>query len=93
VGALLRSPFFVYGGATQLESIMHAGFLRLPHIIGDAKKGVPPLIPVSRSTWYAGIKAGRYPKPVSLSEGIAVWRAVDIDALCRQIEQHAGDAK
>lgn len=72
---------------------MHAGFLRLPHIIGDAKKGIPPRIPVSRSTWYAGIKAGRFPKPVSLSEGIAVWRTSDIDTLCHQIEQQAEGAK
>jgi len=90
---LLRSPFFVYGGATQLESIMHAGFLRLPYIIGDAEKRILPRIPVSRSTWYAGVKSGRYPKPIRLSEGVSVWRTSDIDALCHQIEQQAGGAK
>ncbi|HCP78651.1 MAG: AlpA family transcriptional regulator [Pusillimonas sp.] len=66
---------------------LHSGFLRLSHIIGDRKKGVKPLVPVSRSTWYAGVAAGRFPKPIRLSEGVSVWRASDIDALCRQIEQ------
>ncbi|WP_305632211.1 AlpA family transcriptional regulator [Methyloversatilis sp.] len=68
---------------------MHAGFLRLPHIIGDTEKRISPLIPVSRSTWYAGVASGRYPKPIKLSEGVTVWRASDIDALCAQIEQQA----
>lgn len=69
---------------------MHSGFLRVSHILGDTRKGIAPRIPVSRSTWYAGVASGRYPKPIRLSEGVAVWRASDIDALCQQIEQQAG---
>ena len=72
---------------------MHTGFLRAFHILGDARKGIAPRIPVSRATWYAGIKAGKYPKPIRLSEGISVWRLSDIDALCQQIEQQAEVAK
>jgi len=68
---------------------MHTGFLRVSHILGDARKGIAPRIPVSRSTWYAGVAAGRYPKPIRLSEGVSVWRVSDIDALCAQIEQQA----
>ena len=34
------------------------GFVRLKDIIGPTG-----LIPISRSGWYAGIKAGRFPKP------------------------------
>ncbi len=52
------------------------GFLRLPRII--APDGP---IPVSKSTWWAGIKAGRYPKPVKLGPRITAWRAEDIRAL------------
>lgn len=68
---------------------MHSGFLRLPHILGDVSRGIVPRIPVSRATWYAGIKAGKYPRPIRLSEGVSVWRASDIDALCARIEQQA----
>ena len=49
------------------------GFLRLPAII---KPNGP--IPVGKSTWWAGIKDGRFPKPVKLGERITVWRAEDI---------------
>lgn len=69
----------------------HTGFTRITHIIGDAKKGVQAKIPVSRATWYAGIKSGKYPKPIRLSEGVSVWRVADIDALCHQIEQQAAE--
>lgn len=56
------------------------GFLRLPAII--APHGP---IPVSKSTWWAGIKTGRYPKPVKLSARISAWRVEDVRAL---IESH-----
>ena len=75
------------------ESAMHSGFLRLPQIIGDSKKGIPSIVPVSRSTWYAGIKSGRFPKPIALSEGVSVWRRSDIDKLCRQINQQGANTK
>jgi prophage regulatory protein len=51
------------------------GFLRLPSII--APHGP---IPVSKSTWWAGIKTGRYPKPVKLGVRISAWRVEDIRA-------------
>lgn len=59
-------------------------YLRLKQIIGDRRSTppIPALIPVSRTTWYEGIKQGRFPQPVrSLGTRIAVWRAADIDAL------------
>jgi predicted DNA-binding transcriptional regulator AlpA len=57
--------------------------LRIYHILGDRKRGIVPIIPVSRATWYAGIKTGRYPKPTHLSNGVSVWRRSDIEALCK----------
>ncbi|MBM6580990.1 AlpA family phage regulatory protein [Microvirga sp. BT689] len=36
---------------------------------------------MSRSTWWAGIKDGRYPKPVKLGPRITAWRVEDIRAL------------
>lgn len=55
------------------------GFLRLPQIIGN--KSYPPIIPVSRSTWFAGVKSGKFPKPVKLGERTTAWRVEDIRAL------------
>lgn len=54
----------------------HTGFLRLKSILAP---GGP--IPVSKSTWWAGVKDGRFPKPVKLGERITVWRVDDIRAL------------
>jgi prophage regulatory protein len=52
------------------------GFLRLPSII--APNGP---IPISKTSWWAGIKAGRFPKPVKLGPRITAWRVEDIRAL------------
>ena len=44
------------------------GYVRLPQIIGDPKASppIPALIPVSKSTWWNGIKEGRFPQSVKL---------------------------
>ena len=52
------------------------GFLRLSSIL--APNGP---IPVSKSTWWAGVKDGRFPKPIKLGARITVWRAEDIRSL------------
>lgn len=64
-------------------SLPAVGFVRLKQIIGDprADPPVPPIIPVSKSTWWQGVKTGRFPAPVKLGPRITVWRAEDIRAL------------
>jgi phage/plasmid primase-like uncharacterized protein len=42
---------------------------------------IEPIIPVSRSCWLAGVKSGRFPKPVKLGARATAWRSVDIQAL------------
>lgn len=51
-------------------------FLRLSSILGPDGP-----IPVSKSTWWAGVKDGRFPKPLKLGARITVWRAEDINRL------------
>ena len=67
-------------------SLPETGFVRLPNIIGDAKADppIPPLYPVSRSTWWAGVKSGRYPQSVKLGPRITAWRVSDIRALIEE---------
>ena len=55
------------------------GFLRLASIL--APRGP---IPVSKSTWWAGVKSGRFPKPVKLGPRITAWRVEDIRNLIEQ---------
>jgi prophage regulatory protein len=52
------------------------GYVRLADILAPAGP-----LPISKSTWWSGIKAGRYPKPVKLGPRITAWRVEDIRAL------------
>jgi prophage regulatory protein len=61
------------------------GFLRLVQIIGCKKRGIKPIMPVGRSTWLAGVKSGRFPAPVKLSERTVAWRVEDIRALIEKL--------
>ena len=61
------------------------GFFRLKQIVGDKKAKIPPIIPVSASTWWAGVKSGRFPKPVKLSDRCTAWRVRDILDLAKEL--------
>lgn len=43
------------------------------------------IFPVARSTWWAGVKDGRYPKGIKLSERTTAWRRSEIDALIERL--------
>ena len=75
--------------ALQLPS---TGFLRISQILGNPKAhpASPPIIPVSRSTWWAGVKSGLFPAPVKLGPRVTAWRVEDIRAL---IESRAATAE
>lgn len=60
------------------------GFLRLKQVL--------QFIPIGKTAWYAGIKEGRFPKPIQLSARTAVYRAQDIAALIDKISQGQGAA-
>lgn len=57
--------------------------LRLPQIIGDKNADPPiqPIIPVSKSSWWAGVKSGRYPKAVKIGPRTTAWPIEAIRAL------------
>lgn len=57
------------------------GFVRLSQILGNKEMGIPPIIPISRSAWWSGVKSGRYPQPLKLSPKCTCWRVEDIRAL------------
>jgi hypothetical protein len=66
-----------------MHTLPETGFLRLPQIVGNptADPPIPPLIPVSKSTWWAGVRAGRYPRPIKVSPRCTVWRVEDVREL------------
>jgi len=65
-------------------SLPETGYLRIWNIIGDWRRGLPAIIPVSRSTWYSGVSDGRFPQPVKLSKRISAWRVEDIRKLIEE---------
>lgn len=69
-----------------MNTIPQLGYLRLPQIIGNpnANPPIPPLIPIGKSTWWAGVKNGRFPKPVKLGPRTTAWRVEDIRQLLAQ---------
>ena len=61
--------------------LANTGFIRISEIL--APKGP---IPVSKSTWWAGVKSGRFPKPVKLGPRTTAWRVEDILAFIEAID-------
>jgi predicted DNA-binding transcriptional regulator AlpA len=59
------------------------GLVRLSQILGDPRGSppVPAIIPVSKSTWWTGVKSGRFPQPIKLGPRTTVWRVSDIREL------------
>lgn len=66
-----------------MYQLPETGFLRQKQILGDPNSIPPtaPIIPVSKSTWWAGVASGRFPKPVKLGPRTTAWRVSDIRAL------------
>jgi len=62
------------------EIIPSIGFMRLPAVLA--------VYPVSKTTWWAGVKSGRYPQPVKLGPKTTAWRVSDI---VRLIDKMSGD--
>lgn len=68
----------------QNQNVLPAtGFVRVSQIIGDSKAvpPIPAIFPVCESTWWSGVKSGRYPPAIKLSPRVTVWRVEDIRAL------------
>lgn len=65
------------------------GFVRLRDILAPTGP-----IPVSRSSWWAGVKAGKYPSSVKLGPRTTAWRVEDIERLINELPLHsAGDTQ
>lgn len=70
-----------------MRELPEVGYLRLPQIIGDPNHAppLPPIIPVSKSTWWQGIRDGRFLAPVKLGPKTTAWRVEDIRALIERL--------
>ena len=57
-----------------------SALLRIGQIVGDKKNGIPGLFPISRSTWWSGVRSGKFPKPVKIGS-MTFWRYADVLAM------------
>ena len=65
-----------------MYELPETGYLRLAQILA--------VIPVGKSTWWSGVRSGRYPQPTrALGERITAWRAEDIRALIEAVSPKA----
>jgi prophage regulatory protein len=68
----------------QSNMLPETGFLRLPQVL--------KIVPVGKSTWWAGVKSGRYPKGQKLSPRTTAWKVEDIRALIAELGNEGGNA-
>ncbi len=61
----------------QPQTVPETGFIRLPQVL--------QLIPVSRASWWAGVKAGKYPPGVKIGARTTGWRVSDIRDLIERL--------
>jgi prophage regulatory protein len=54
----------------RLEKLPSTGLLRVDQVL--------QFVPISRSCWWSGVKSGKFPQPVRLSQRVTAWRAADI---------------
>ena len=59
---------------SEISLLPREGLIRLPVVL--------QFVPVSRSTWWSGVKSGRYPAPVyHLGPRVTAWKVSDIRKL------------
>ncbi|MBC8017873.1 MAG: AlpA family phage regulatory protein [Verrucomicrobia bacterium] len=63
------------------------GYVRLSQIVGNSKANppIPALIPISKSTLWAWVKSGQFPRPLKLGPRVTVWKVSEIRALIEQM--------
>jgi prophage regulatory protein len=62
------------------------GYVRLPQVLA--------VFPVSKSTWWAGVRSGRYPQATrALGRRITAWRVEDIRALIEESAPEPRDTR
>lgn len=76
----------------KVNALLETGFLRQTQILGDPRRGVQGLIPVSATTWWTWVREGKAPQPLKLGPGLTVWRVEDIRAFIAEVTKQAGDS-
>ena len=63
----------------MMNGIPETGFVRLSQVLN--------VIPIGKTCWWEGVKSGRFPKPIKLTERCTAWRAEDIHELIKALSE------
>ena len=64
----------------DLRPLPQEGFVRLPQVLH--------VLGIGKTTFWEGIKTGRFPAPIKLGPRTAVWRVDDIRGLISRISEN-----
>lgn len=70
-----------------MQALSEKSYLRIWQIIGDKRRGIPAIIPISRASWWSGVKSGKYPKSHKLSSRVTAWKAADVSRLLEKFDK------
>ncbi len=65
----------------MMIGIPETGFVRLSQVLS--------VIPIGKTCWWEGVKSGRFPKPIKLTERCTAWRAEDIHELIKALSEQS----
>jgi prophage regulatory protein len=63
----------------MMNGIPETGFVRLSQVLS--------VIPIGKTCWWEGVKTGRFPKPIKLTERCTAWKAEDIRELIKALSE------
>lgn len=71
--------------AKNLYELPSEGFVRLPVVLR--------VLDIGKTTWWCGVREGKFPKPIKIGTRTARWNVRDIRALIEKYTEEATDAK
>lgn len=83
VGYLRLSQILGQKGVSEEQAAENRKSQKSPK---TSREEIVPIIPISKSTWWKGIREGRFPSPVKLGSRTICWRVEDIRRLLEREE-------
>lgn len=69
----------------NLHELPSEGFVRLPVVLR--------VLDIGKTTWWCGVREGKFPKPIKIGTRTARWNVKDIRALIEKYTEEATNAK
>ena len=75
----LRLPQIIgQSGITDEQAESHKSTKGYPK---RSREAISPILPISATSWWNGVKSGKYPKSIKLGPRTTVWRASEVFAI------------